>query len=64
MGKTIAIAYPLPEFLRSGHSITVHCAYSIIVDQLAALIIALLAQISGSRENARVSIGKTFAGLG
>ncbi len=29
-----------------------------IVDQLAASIITLLAQISGSRENARVSIGK------
>jgi hypothetical protein len=31
---------------------------SLIVDQLAASIISLLAQISGSRENARVSIGK------
>ena len=31
---------------------------SLIVDQLAASIITLLAQLSGSRENARVSIGK------
>jgi hypothetical protein len=31
---------------------------SLIVDQLAASIITLLAQLSGSRENARGSIGK------
>ena len=31
---------------------------SLIVDQLAASIITLLAQLLGSRENARVSIGK------
>jgi len=31
---------------------------SLIVDQLAASIVTLLAQLSGSRENARVSIGK------
>src|ERR1700682_4286821 len=37
---------------------------SLIVDQLAASIITLLTQLSGSRENARVSIGKHLPSWG